>query len=334
MDDARNWVRAGLASLFSLENEGVEAHATELFAPNAEIHVSSPIGVLNGPAGVVDGLIAPLRAALSTPRRRDLLVIGGQNRRDVGGEWVTGITHLTGLFTSPLWGIAPTGKLIYLRIGEFWRVEEGRIVEGRLIIDLLDLLQQCGRWPLAEAHYGAPITFPPPATQDGLCPENRSEGAASLDVVEAMLSALHVYNPETYGSDGQVGAGGTWAPDFAWYGPGGIGSTVSWPGFVDHHRAPFLRAFPDRKGGNHYCRIGDGAFAAVSGWPSMTMTHRDTYLGVPATDKALTLRVMDFYRCENGLIAENWVLLDYIHLLEQMGVDAIAQAAEMEPNQA
>jgi predicted ester cyclase len=59
----------------------------------------------------------------------------------------------------------------------------------------------------------------------------------------------------------------------------------------------------------------------------MTMTHKGRYLGVPATDRALTLRVMDFYRCDNGLIAENWVLLDYVHLLSQMGVDVIAEAA-------
>jgi predicted ester cyclase len=329
MADPRVDVRNGLAALFSLEDAEVSAAAKALFAPGAKIHVSDPVGVLEGPQAICEGLILPLRRAITAATRRDLLVIGAENRRDYGGDWVSTVTHVTGLFNAPLWGIAPSGKLIYLRIGEFWRVENGKIAEARIIIDLLDLLHQCGRWPLAEAHYGAPITFPAPATQDGLCPVNRAGGAASLDVVEAMLGALHVYDPESFGSEGQVGAGGTWAPDFAWYGPGGIGSTVTWPGFVDHHRAQFLDAFPDRKGGNHYCRIGDGNYAAVSGWPSMTMTHRATYLGVPATGKALTLRVMDFYRCEGGLIAENWVLLDYIDLLAQMGVDVIAEAAAL-----
>ena len=58
----------------------------------------------------------------------------------------------------------------------------------------------------------------------------------------------------------------------------------------------------------------------------MTMTHAGPYLGVPATGKALTLRVMDFYRCTQTQIAENWVLLDYVDLLSQMGVDVIAAA--------
>lgn len=328
MMDARADIQRMLAGLFRAEVAELQGLGGQCFAPDARIEVSAPIGTLIGPDQIIEGLIAPLRAALAPARRRDLLVIGGENRRDYGGEWVTAITHITGLFTAPLWGIVPSGKLVYLRIGEFWRVEQGQIVEGRLIVDLLDLIHQTGAWPLAEMHYGAPVVFPAPETQDGLCPADRAGGAASLDVVEAMLSALHVFDPNDFGSDGQVGAGGTWSPDFAWYGPGGIGSTVSWPGFVDHHRAPFLRAFPDRKGGNHYCRIGDGNFAAVSGWPSMTMTHRDTYLGVPATGKALTLRVMDFYRIKGGLIAENWVLLDYIDMLAQMGVDVIAAAAQ------
>lgn len=328
MADTRADIRAILAGLLYAEAEDLQGLAVQSFTADARIDVSAPVGTLIGPEQIVASLIAPLRAAFAPARRRDLMVFGGQNRRDYGGEWITAITHITGLFTAPLWGVQPSGKLVYLRIGEFWRVENGKIAEARLIVDLLDLIHQTGIWPLAEAHYGAPIIFPAPETQNGLSPANREEGAASLDVVEAMLSALHVFNPSNFGSDGQVGAGGTWAPDFAWYGPGGIGSTVSWPGFVDHHRASFLRAFPDRKGGNHYARVGDGNFAAVSGWPSMTMTHRDTYLGVPATDKALTLRVMDFYRVENGLIAENWVLLDYIDLLGQMGVDVIALAAK------
>ncbi|MEJ6392640.1 ester cyclase [Gymnodinialimonas sp. 2305UL16-5] len=329
MEDPRAHIRAALARLFTADAVDLGQIAAQLFAPEAEIDVSAPIGRLTGPSEIAEGLITPLRRALVPARRRDLMLIGGQNRRDYGGEWVASVTHITGLFIDTLWGIAPSDKLAYLRIGEFWRIEGDKIVEGRIIVDLLDLIYQTGRWPLDEAHYGAPTVFPPPATQDGLCPGNQADGTASLDVVEAMLSALHVYNPETYGSDGQVGAGGTWTPDFAWYGPGGIGSTVAWDGFVHHHRGPFLRAFPDRKGGNHYCRIGDGNFAAVSGWPSMTMTHKATYLGVPATDRALTLKVMDFYRCEDGLIAENWVLLDYIDLLAQMGVDVISKSHEI-----
>ena len=140
-----------------------------------------------------------------------------------------------------------------------------------------------------------------------------------------MLADLHKFDPESFESKAQTGDDGYWHRDMLWYGPGGIGSNYRWDGFVKDHRASFLRAFPDRKGGNHYCRIGDGNYAAISGWPSMTMTHRGDYLGIEATNKALTLRVMDFYRCADGKIMENWVLLDYLDLFNQMGVDLVRQ---------
>jgi hypothetical protein len=37
------------------------------------------------------------------------------------------------------------------------------------------------------------------------------------------------------------------------------------------------------------------------------------------------MRVADWWRCENGLLTENWVLIDLPHLLFQMGVDVFAQ---------
>jgi hypothetical protein len=37
------------------------------------------------------------------------------------------------------------------------------------------------------------------------------------------------------------------------------------------------------------------------------------------------MRVADWWRCENGLLIENWVLIDLPHLLLQMGVDVFAQ---------
>ncbi len=288
-------------------------------APGCDWRASAPWGPLTGPDEVLDGFVAPLRAAFAGLHRRDEIFIGGANRRDAGGVWCAGFAHLVGDFTAPLWGIAPSGHLAFLRMGEFYRVEAGRITEARLILDLPDLMRQAGRMPFPFS-YGTEMLFPGPATHDGVLPAPDG-GAASLDLVEAMLADLHVYDPATMASRGQAGY---WDPAMMWYGPAGIGSNFRWEGFVRDHRASFLRAFPDRRGGAHYARVGDGAYAAVSGWPSMTMTHRGDYLGVPATGRALTLRVMDVYRCAGGRIAENWVFLDYVDLFAQMGVDLLA----------
>lgn len=283
--------------------------------------VSAPLAPMRGPEAVADGFLEPLRAAFSGLHRRDEILIGGMNRRAEGGQWVASVTHYVGNFAAPLWGIAPSHHLAFLRAGEFYRIEDGQIVQARIILDLPDLLRQCGRMPF-DFSLGLETLFPGPATHDGVCPMT-GDGKISLDIVEGMLGDLHVYDPTSFGSAGQTGKTGYWHPNMLWYGPAGIGSNFRWEGFVKDHREPFLRAFPDRKGGNHYCRIGDGNYAAVSGWPSMTMTFQGDYLGVKADGRALTLRVMDFYRCQDGQIAENWVMLDYVDLFAQMGVDLL-----------
>jgi hypothetical protein len=40
------------------------------------------------------------------------------------------------------------------------------------------------------------------------------------------------------------------------------------------------------------------------------------------------MRSLDFWRCENGLIRENWVLVDLLHVYRQIGVDVLARMRE------
>ena len=326
MDDLRAATRAALQAAFEDDDAGSSAAWSDLMANDCRIAVADPVGALRGAEASYRSFLAPLREALSSGVRRDIIVIGGRSR--VGpGTWVATLGHYVGLFTRPLFGIAPTRRLAALRCGEFYRLEEGRVVEAYILPDLVDLLRQAGRMPLPD-ELGAQIMFPAPATLDGVCPVHpeRSEAAAAL--VEAMLSDLHAYDPDTFASANQTGRGGYWADRMFWYGPGGIGSTLTYEGFDRHHRVAFLTAFPDRKGGNHFARFGDGDYVASGGWPSMTMTHAGPYLGVAPTNRPLTCRVMDFWRVADDRIAENWVLIDMVHLFAQMGVDLLAGAGE------
>ncbi|EKE43113.1 hypothetical protein OCGS_2704 [Oceaniovalibus guishaninsula JLT2003] len=325
MPDYRKPIRDGLIDL--ARTAGTDRIDADILAEDVVVDASHPFGTFRGRDAAIDGLIRPLGRALSHMRRRDEIFIGGANRRQTGGAWVASVTHYVGTFAAPLAGLRPSDRLAFLRSGEFHRIEDGRIVQSRIVLDLPDLMRQAGRFPLPPVS-GTEMLFPAPATHDGVLPDPDG-GDRSLDVVEGMLADLHAFDPATFESRDQTGATGYWDEDMLWYGPGGIGSNYRWKGFVKDHRAPFLTAFPDRKGGNHYCRIGDGNYAAVSGWPSMTMTHRGDYLGVPATGRALTLRVMDFYRCAGGRIAENWVLLDYMDLFHQLGIDLIDRSNRM-----
>ena len=59
----------------------------------------------------------------------------------------------------------------------------------------------------------------------------------------------------------------------------------------------------------------DRAYAEAVVWTG------DDFLGLPATGRHVKMRVMDFYRCDDRTICENWVPFDIPHLLNQLGVD-------------
>ena len=318
----------GLAALVAVPDNQLESCAEAVLADDVVFDIAHPVNQLVGRQAVIDGFYRPLRAALHQTRRRDEIFISGANRRDFGGEWISSVTHYVGNFNAPLYGVRPHHALAFLRSGEFYQIKDGKINLARLIPDFIDLMRQARRLPLAEM-LGTEMLFPGPATHDGVMPVI-GDGEASLDVVEGMLGDLHVFDPANFESKSQTGEDGYWHDDMLWYGPCGIGSNYRWEGFVKDHRESFLRAFPDRKGGNHYCRIGEGNYAAVSGWPSMTMTHKGDYLGIKATNKAMTLRVMDFYRVADNKIMENWVLLDYGQLFLQMDFDIFEAHQKMD----
>ena len=47
------------------------------------------------------------------------------------------------------------------------------------------------------------------------------------------------------------------------------------------------------------------------------------WLGYESTGKTVTIRVMDFYLRDGGLIRENWVPIDILHILKQIDVDVL-----------
>lgn len=299
-------------------------------SPDAVWHLSAPIETCIGPEGIESDLVAPLMNSLSHLHRRPALFIGGHSALPgQEGDWAAGYGHLVGNFDAPLLGLQPTGHLVFLRYGEFYRLEDNRVTEARIIIDWVDFMRQIGA-PCLPHDLGTEIQFPAPASSDGvrLAPEDPAESARTLKLVEDMLGDLRSFDPETFESAGQSGTGGYWHDDMLWYGPGGIGSNLSYDGFQKDHRIPFLSGFPDRVGGNHFARFGAGPYAASGGWPSITATHGGDYLGVPATHKSITMRVMDFWRAQDDQLIENWVFIDLIDLFSQLGVDLLARGRD------
>jgi predicted ester cyclase len=322
LDLKRDYLRRLTSHAFSAA--GRSSLVDDLYAPECVWNGPHPINSLSGQQQLVDQLWTPLLAAFpDLSLRLDMLLSG----TFAGGEWVASSGFYVGIFERPWLGLVPTGRPAWLRFGSFDRVVDGRIVESYVILDLPSLMQQTRQWPLAPS-LGADLIAPPPSTQNGVRTDARDEAAsaASLSLVEAMIGGLMQYDRKSLAS---MGMRRFWTSDFHWYGPGGIGTMRGHTDYERGHQRPFLRAFPDRRGGDHKCRIADDQFVASTGWPSVRATHTGGgWLGLAPTGKAISMRVMDFWRREGELLAENWVFIDIPELLLQMGIDLFERADE------
>lgn len=318
-------------------------------APGAAWHVAHPFDELTGPEAVQARLWTPLLQGLpDLERRTDLFLAGhwssppegfiGHAPPTVRGEgwWAAAHGHYVGSFKRPWLGIPATGEPVALRFGEFYRWEpgggrpgggfSGRITEARMLLDIVDFARQAGRRLLPPSR-GLEWLVPGPAPQDGLLLDavDPAAGERSMQLVLTMIAGLFAFDGKNLDS---MGMPRFWHPNMMWYGPGGIGTARGVGGFQRHHQAPFLRAFPDRRGAGHRARLAEGPYVASTGWPSVVATHAGEYLGVPATNRRIGMRVMDWWRHDGTLLTENWVLIDLPHLMLQMGVDLLAPLAE------
>ena len=50
-------------------------------------------------------------------------------------------------------------------------------------------------------------------------------------------------------------------------------------------------------------------------------THSGEFMGIAATGKRVEIRYMDFWKVQQGKIVDNWVMVDFPHILAQLGVD-------------
>lgn len=328
-----------LAALTALNEQGRDAWETTLrpfFSYDVQWHGAHPINHLNGLDALVSDFWRPLLTALPDIERHDDIALDGGFK---GGDWVATTGHYTGTFLEPWLGIEPTGGVLNVRYGEFSRIDGDKIVEVYCIVDVLDVLRQAGAWPANLPNTRGPFPFafhervPAPASRDGLILEPGREGdlaasEKSLKLVEAMIAGLMQYDGKSLES---MSMERFWHDKMMWYGPAGIGTSRRLKGFQDVHQRDFLRAFPDRKGGNHKCRVGQDNYVASAGWPSINATHLGPWMGIAPSDKPITMRVMDFWRRDGDKLRENWVFIDQVDLLKQMGLDVMSQLSDITP---
>ncbi len=314
IDDGHEIRRTMFDALRALAGDGAShAGGSAILSENVKWHACHPIGDCEGAAAVEEGFWKPLHSSFSGLERRDDIFLLG----DFGGDsWVAATGHYFGTFTQDFLDIPATAQWAYLRFGEVYRLHGGLIEEAFVIIDLVDLMRQAGVSPWRS---GAGIEgyAPAPATQDGirLLPADEGETSNTQSLVDAMLGSLFERDRDAMGMESY------WAPEMMWYGPSMIGTTRGLDAFFRDHQEPWMRAFPDWWDGLEAPHFADGNYACYAGWPSIRATHTGDFLGLAPKGRAVDIRVMDWWRRDGALLAENWIFVDFPHLFMQLGVD-------------
>ena len=314
------------AAMYDFSETGVRRALAAVLAPDALCRFAHPLGDMTGPDALYTGAYAALFDALPDLERRDYIVMAGHTEH--GDDWVGCGGYYTGVMTGPWLDIPPTGHQVHMRFHEFYRIADGKVVEVQALWDIPEVMMQAHAWPMAPS-LGREWHVPGPATHDGLVPGPWDEARAkdSCDHIVVMLDYMKRHPAE--GGPEVMEMERFWHPRMNWYGPSGIGTGRGIEGFRNWHQIPFLSGMPDR--GQYvedivYHFFGDANYAAVTGWPNMIQTvSHDGWLGIAPTGQRITLCSLDFWRIEDGLIRENWVMVDLLDAYRQLGVDVFAR---------
>ena len=127
-----------------------------------------PFNELSGVKQVADNLWVPIKNSFEPIQRRMDIFYAGINSLDNNeGKWVTSMGHFMGVFKKPFLGIQPNNKSILLRYAEFYKVENNKITEGAIFLDIINFMQQLGLSIIPEST-GLVCITPGPMNHKGL----------------------------------------------------------------------------------------------------------------------------------------------------------------------
>ena len=273
----------------------------------------------------IEAFWAPLQESFTSAQRRMDMFFAGANDCDDGAScWVVNAGNFMGLFDRDWLDIPATGKIAMLRYAEFHEVKDGKIAQTAFFCDVLSIMHQAGVYPLPPMT-GAPFIYPGPRTHDGLLfdESDASEGEKTLALVNRMVrdhSTLNANNSERCPPELLEK---TWADDMVWYGPYGIGATMTIPRYQAQHQHPFRDNVKDKVFNGHVARVAEGNYCGFFGWPNLNNRNKGGFLGLPASDVHAPMRVVDLYRREGDKLAENWVYIDMLHYLNAQGLNVL-----------
>ena len=276
-----------------------------------------------GAEAVANVFWKPFRHSFSPIQRRQDVFMAGLNQIDnFETEWVCSMGHLLGLFDEDWLGIPSTGKMGFLRYVEFNRITDGKISETALFCDIISIMLQAGQNPL-PLQTGAFFITPGPRTHDGLLFEKQDpvESKKTGDLINRMIDDLVTADLH---SD-PVELAETWHDDMNWFGPAGIGAAYTLERYEEQHQGPFYEGLADIEAHGHICFLTEGSYGGFFGWSNLSMRPSGGFMGLPASNKRVEMRVVDIYRREGDKLAENWIFIDLLHFLSMQGLDVLGR---------
>lgn len=136
----------------------------------------------------------------------------------------------------------------------------------------------------------------------------------NLELIHRMYEALNAQDLEAHDE--------YWTEDMIWHGPPGFGDIHGLEAFKNEVLKPFYAAFPDYHVKNDI-EVADENWVAATGF--LTATHQGEWLGIAATGKPVKMRFSDFWLVKEGRLSENWVMVDDVDVMRQLGVDPLAR---------
>ncbi|RXJ69981.1 polyketide cyclase [Veronia nyctiphanis] len=295
-----------------------------------------PFNEISNMVGVAEHFWQPIHTAFRhLQRRQDVFMAGDNQLDDDDTVWVVSMGHLMGLFDQHWLGVAPPGRMAFIRYCEFVQVRflplgDAKICQSAMFIDIPGVMVQAGVNPFPP-QTGAQLIQPGPITHTGLLFDEQSEDESekTLSIINQMIGDLGNWDNDL-SLEEELAL--SWHNDMIWWGPTGIGATYTIERYAKQHSGVFRNSFSERIFNGHVCKFAEGEFGGFFGWPNLTLKPSGGFMGMAASEQSFDMRVIDIYRRDGEKLAENWVFIDLLYFYYQQGIDILARNAYLSPD--